>query len=372
MPSSLFSPLQIGPLSIDNRIIVAPMCQYSATDGNASEWHRAHLCAMANSGAALVTVEATAPEARGRITQSCLGLYSDENEKALKGVLESVRAVSDVKLGIQIGHAGRKASNQRPWEGREPLREDQGSWQTLSPSGIAFSKKGPQTRAMTEADMNEVIQAHVQAAERALRLDFDLLELHAAHGYLLSSFLSPISNQRNDHFGGSLENRMRFPLQVLAAVRTVWPSDRALSIKVNGDDWAEGGFSPTEAVVFAQALSENGVDLVTVSGGGVAEHSSPPIAPGYQLPAAEAMKSAGIDIKIAGVGMLYDPEFTNAIIQDGKVDAVSMARAFLYNPKWAYHAAAKLNEELEYPPQYQRGSPALWPPAPQLSDGTDS
>ena len=347
------------------------MCQYSATDGNACEWHRAHLCSMANSGAALVTVEATAPEARGRITPGCLGLYSDENEKALKSVLESVRAVSKVKLGIQIGHAGRKASSARPWESREPLSEDQGGWQTLSPSGITFAKIG-ETRAMTETDMHDVLNAHVQAVERALRLDFDLVELHAAHGYLLSSFLSPLSNRRDDHFGGCLENRMRFPLQVVAAVRAALPSDRAMSIKINGEDWAEGGFNSAEATVLARALSDHGVDLVTVSGGGVVEHSSPPVAPGYQLPAAEAIKNAGVDIKVAGVGMLYDPDFTNSIVATGKVDAVSLARAFLYNPKWGYHAAARLNETLAYPSPYQRCSPALWSPASQLSGRPDS
>lgn len=370
MSSALFTPLQIGPLSLNNRIIVAPMCQYSATDGSATEWHRVHLGTMAKSGAALVTVEATAPEARGRITPGCLGLYSDENEAALKSVLETVRAVSDTKLGIQIGHAGRKASSARPWQQREPLTADNGGWQTLSPSGIAFSDKGPDTRAMTETDMDDVINAHVQAAQRALRLGFDLVELHSAHGYLLSSFLSPLSNRREDHFGGSLENRMRFPLQAVAAMRAAWPSDRALAVKFNGDDWAEGGLSPDDAVVYACALSEAGVDLVTISGGGVVEKSAPPVAPGYQLPAAQAIKNAGVDVKVAAVGMLYDPRYANSIIEDDKADAVSLARAFLYDPNWAYHAAATLQEKLTYPVQYERGSPALWPPAIQLSRGS--
>lgn len=368
MSSKLFSPLQIGPTTLTNRIIVAPMCQYSATDGSATEWHRAHLSAMANSGAALVTVEATGVEARGRITPGCLGLYSDENEVALQDVLTTVRAVSDVKMGIQIGHAGRKASCMRPWEGREPLHPDNGGWETLSPSGIAFDDNGPVTRAMTHADMEDVIRAHVQAAERAMRLGFDLVEVHAAHGYLLSSFLSPLSNQRDDEFGGSLDNRMRYPLEVVAAVRDVWPKDRALAVKFNGTDWAEGGVNSDDAVVFAQALSDAGVDLVTLSGGAVVPVSPPKATPGYQLPAAEAIKAAGVKIKVAGVGMLYEPEFVNSIVEADRVDAVSLARAFLYDPRWAYHAAAQLQDELAYPLQYERSSPALWPPALELSN----
>jgi 2,4-dienoyl-CoA reductase-like NADH-dependent reductase (Old Yellow Enzyme family) len=371
MPSPLFSPLQIGPLTIANRIIVAPMCQYSAIDGNANEWHRVHLGAMANSGAALVMVEATAPEARGRITPNCLGLYSDDNETALESVLATVRAVSDVKLGIQIGHAGRKASSRRPWDGRDALLPSAGGWQTLSPSGIKFGDDGPETREMSLSDMHDVIAAHVQAVERARRLGFDLVELHAGHGYLLSSFLSPLSNLRDDEYGGTLENRMRFPLEVAEAVRSAWPEDRALSIKFNGNDWAEGGFTPDDAVIFARALADVGVDLITASGGGVVTHAKPPVAPGYQLPAAEAIKLAGVNIKVAGVGMLFDPHYTNSIIESDKVDAVSLARAFLFNPKWAYHAATVLHKNVDYPPQYQRASPALWPPALALTGSGD-
>lgn len=222
------------------------------------------------------------------------------------------------------------------------------------------------------ASCSNVIGAHVKSAERAFQLGFDLVELHAGHGYLLSSFLSPLSNLRDDEFGGSLENRMRFPLQVASAVRQAWPADRAMSVKFNGNDWADGGFSTDDAIVFARALAEVGVDLVTVSGGGVVPHAAPPVAPGYQLPAAEAIKQAGVDIKVAGVGMLFDPHYANSIIESDKVDAVSLARAFLFNPKWAYHAAHVLQESMDYPPQYQRSSPDLWPPALKLTGVSDS
>lgn len=366
MPSALFSSVQVGPLSLSNRIIVAPMCQYSADNGSAREWHRIHLGGLALSGAGLLMVEATGTEARGRITHKCLGLYSDGNEEALKGVVSAVRSLSDIKFGIQIGHAGRKASTQLPWEGRGPLEPDEAPWETLSPSGIPLTEKGPATRQMNEADMADVIAAHVQAAERALRLGFDLIELHSAHGYLLSSFLSPLSNQRTDGYGGSLENRMRFPLEVVKAVRNVWPSNRAMSMKFNGTDWADGGFSPDDAVAYARALTDAGLDLLVLSGGGVVLGGNIPIAPGYQLEAAGKIKSAGLDVVVGSVGMIFDPRFANEIISNGQVDAVALARAFLFNPRWAYHAAVTLGEDLPYPPQYERAGPQSWPPAAQI------
>lgn len=362
MSAKLFTPLDIGPVSIERRILVAPMCQYSAVDGNANEWHRIHIGSLARSGAGLVTVEATAPEARGRITHNCLGLYSDENEAALADVLASVRAVSDTPLSIQIGHAGRKASTQRPWEGRGPLEADEAPWETLSPSGEPLGANGPETREMTKEDMAEVCAAHVAAAERALRLGFDALELHMGHGYLLSSFLSPLSNHRSDEYGGDLSARLTYPLEIVEAVRAIWPHDRALSAKFNGTDWADGGLVPQDAVTIAGALAEAGVDMVTVSGGGVVLGSTPPVAPGYQLEGARLVKQAGISVKVAAVGMIYDPHFAESIVADGAADAVSLARAFLHDPRWAYHAAEALGEPLAYPPQYERGGPKAWAP----------
>lgn len=363
MPVNLLQPLDIGPLTIPRRIIVAPMCQYSAQDGNANEWHRIHLGGLARSGAGLVTVEATAPEARGRITHNCLGLYSDDNERALAEVLQSARAVSDTPISIQIGHAGRKASTQRPWEGRGPLQPDENPWETLSPSGEPLGPDGPATRDMSTKDMAEVRDAHVSSAKRALNLGFNALELHMAHGYLLSSFLSPLSNHRTDGYGGELSSRLKYPLEIVEAVRAAWPSDRALSVKFNGTDWAEGGLVPQDAVTIAGALAEAGVDMVTVSGGGVILGPAPPVAPGYQLEAARQIKQAGINVTVAVVGMIYDPHFAEGIIAEGAADAVSLARAFLHDPRWGYHAAEALGDPLPYPPQYERGRPLAWPPA---------
>jgi 2,4-dienoyl-CoA reductase-like NADH-dependent reductase (Old Yellow Enzyme family) len=362
MTAKLLMPLEIGPLTIPRRIIVAPMCQYSARNGEANDWHRVHMGSMALSGAGLLTIEATAPEARGRITHGCLGLYTDANEAALAQCIASTRAVSGMPLSIQIGHAGRKASTQRPWEGRGPLDPHEDPWQTLSPSGIPFSAKGPETREMTPEDLKQVRDAHVQAAERALHLGLDAIEVHMAHGYLLSSFLSPLSNQRSDQYGGSLAARLRYPLEIVEAVRKVWPSDRALMVKFNGTDWAEGGLVPQDAVTIAGALADAGVDMVTVSGGGVTQ-SAPPVAPGYQVEAAHLIKQAGIAIKVAAVGMIYDAHFAESLITEGKADAVSIARAFLHNPRWGYHAAEALGAPLSYPPQYERGGPVNWPPA---------
>ncbi len=363
MSAALFTPVAIGGLTIPNRVVVSPMCQYSATDGCANDWHRVHIATMARSGAGLVTVEATAPEPRGRITHHCLGLYDDACEAALADVLATVRAVSDTPLAIQIGHAGRKASTQRPWEGRGPLGPDEDPWQTLSPSGIPLTPEGPATRATTEADIADVIDAHAAAAARAARLGFDMLELHGGHGYLLSSFLSPLANTRGDRWGGSLENRMRLPLEVVRAVRAAWPADRPLAMKYNGTDWAEGGFTPDDAVAFARALAEAGLDMVTLSGGGVVATQKPPVAPGYQLEAARRVKAAGLPLTVGAVGMIFDPDLAERIVAEGQADTVALARAMLFDPRWPYRAAAALGEYIAWPPQYERAAPAACPPA---------
>ena len=363
MTPKLLTPVNIGPIEIRNRIVVAPMCQYSATEGCANIWHQIHIGTMARSGAGLVTIEATASEARGRITHNCLGLYSDACETALRDAVEAVRAVSDVPLSIQLGHAGRKASTQRPWEGRGPLQAHENPWETLSPSGEPLTADGPKTRAMNTADLAQVRDAHVAAAERALRLGFDAVELHMGHGYLLSSFLSPLSNKRTDGYGGNLEARLRYPLEIVEAVRAVWPRDRALTAKFNGTDWAEGGLTPDDAPRIAGALTEAGIDMVTASGGGVMASSKPPVAPGYQLEAARRIKEAGIPVTVAAVGMIYDPKQAEDIISGGAADVVSMARAFLHDPRWAYHAAEALGAALPYPPQYERAAPGAWEPA---------
>lgn len=356
----LFAPLSIRGLTLHDRIVVSPMCQYSAIDGSATDWHGVHLGTLAMSGAGLLVLEATGVEARGRITHHCLGLYSDANEAALARVLTTVRALSDMPLGIQLCHAGRKASTQRPWEGRKALTPAEGAWETIAPSAIPM-EEAPAPREMTEDDMGEVLAAFVKTAERALRLGFDWLELHGAHGYLLSSFISPLSNRRSDKYGGDIEGRMRFPLAVVRAVREIWPDDRPLSIKINGTDWAEGGSTLEDVTTFARALKEAGVDVAVVSGGAVVANMQIPAGPGYQVPfAAHVKKETGI---ITGaVGLITDPHFAQSLIADGKADLVYLARGFLFDPRWAYHAAVALGVDLPYPPQYERASPPKWAP----------
>ena len=363
MTAQLFTPIQIGPLHVENRIVVAPMCQYSAQDGCANEWHRIHLGGLVKSGAGMVTLEATAVAPEGRITPQCLGLYSDATEAALADVVRSARAVSATPLVLQLSHAGRKASSYRPWEGRGAVAPYQGGWQTLSPSGIALSEAGPDTKEMTPADIAQTIEAHASAARRALRLGFEGIDLHFGHGYLVSSFLSPLSNLRTDEWGGSPENRMRLAVEIVRAIRAVWPGDRMLSVKMNGTDWAEGGFGPEDALAVARVLAAEGVDMITLSGGGILEITRPPVAPGYQLEAARLIKHAGVDIVVGAVGMIYDPAFAEQVVAAGDADVVSMARAFLDDTRWAHHAAAALGHEMDVQPQYDRASPTNWRPA---------
>ncbi|MEX2450887.1 MAG: NADH:flavin oxidoreductase/NADH oxidase [Rhodospirillales bacterium] len=362
MSSTLFSPIRIGSLEVPNRIMVSPMCQYSAEDGSMTDWHMAHLPSMALSGAGLVTIEATAVNPAGRITHNCTGLYSDENEASIAKVVALVRAVSDCALGIQIGHAGRKASTERPWEGRSFLTEDKGAWRTVAPSPIPLSDGWPVPHALGTDEIAQIREDFVAAATRAIRLDLDYLELHGAHGYLLSSFLSPLSNKRDDNYGGSLENRMRFTLETAAAVRAVWPKTKPLGIKVNGSDFVEGGWTPEDAAVLATELKGIGFDLMVVSGGGVDPKAPIKAVPGYQMPFAEAVKKKS-GITTASVGMIVDAHQAEEAVSSGRVDMVALARGMLFNPRWPYHAAVALGADLDYPPQYERAGPKAWNPA---------
>src|SRR5688500_1411227 len=261
MTSKLFTPLRIGSLELDNRIIIAPMCQYSAIDGTMTDWHHMHLGNLALSGASLLVIEATGVTPQGRITPQCTGLYSDENEAAMARVVRFVRSISPVKLGLQLAHAGRKASAERPWEGRGPLQTAD-AWATVAPSAVALAPGWPVPQALDRDGMDAVKLAFVQAARRAERIGIDLLELHSVHGYLLHEFLSPLANRRGDEYGGSLENRMRFPLEVFAALRAAWP-ERPLGAKIPGSDFVAGAWGPADAVVYARALKSLGCDYVT-------------------------------------------------------------------------------------------------------------
>ncbi len=360
MMSALFSPLRLADLNLANRIVVSPMCQYSANDGVAADWHRTHLGMLANSGAGLLVVEATHVERSGRITHGCLGLYSDACEAALERVVAHCRRIGGAKLGIQLAHAGRKASSQRPWEGGKALPEGEDPWPTIAPAALPFGPGWHVPRAMTEHDMAHVRAAFTDAASRAVRVGFDAIELHMAHGYLLHSFLSPISNLRNDAWGGSLEGRMRFPLDVARAVRAVVPRGTPLGARITGSDWMDGGLTAADAVVVAKALNEAGLAYVDISSGGVgAGGGSLPTDPGYNVPIAEQVRrETGIPTRV--VGRIISPKQAEAIIAEGCADMVALARAFLDDPHWAWHAAQVLGGEVIRPPQYQRVSPTLW------------
>jgi 2,4-dienoyl-CoA reductase-like NADH-dependent reductase (Old Yellow Enzyme family) len=362
MPSTLFSPIKLADLELDNRIVVAPMCQYSSDDGSATDWHMSHLGMLANSGASLLVFEATHVERRGRITHGCLGLYSDDNEAALARVIAHCRRIGAAKLGIQLAHAGRKASSSRPWEGGLGLKAGEDPWETIGPSAIAFGNAWPAPRAMTRDDMDRVREAFVASAKRATRLGFDAIELHMAHGYLLHSFMSPIANHRTDAYGGSPAARLRYPLEVAQAVRAAVPRAVALGARITGSDWTEGGMTPDDAVAVATALREAGFDFVCVSSGGIAAETKIALGPGYQVPFAEKVRrEAGIPTR--AVGLIATPKQAEGLLAEGKADMIALARAMLDDPRWGWHAAQALDGDVKRPPQYARAAPKLWPGA---------
>jgi 2,4-dienoyl-CoA reductase-like NADH-dependent reductase (Old Yellow Enzyme family) len=362
MTSALFSPLRLAEAELANRIVVSPMCQYTANDGCADDWHLTHLGMLANSGAGLVVVEATHVERHGRITHGCLGLYSDACEATLKRVIDHCRRIGTAKLGIQLAHAGRKASARRPWEGGTALQADEQPWETIAPSAIAFGPGWHVPRAMTLDDVARVRDAFVSAAQRAVRIGFDAIELHFAHGYLAHSFLSPISNKRNDEYGGPLDARMRFALELAQAVRAVVPRQVALGARITGSDWMDGGLTPEDAVIFAKALKTTGLEFLCVSSGGITADTRNPTTPGYNVPLADQVRrEAGIATRT--VGLIATPRQAEAIVAEGKADMVALARAMLDNPHWGWHAALELGADVARPPQYARSAPKLWPGA---------
>lgn len=362
MSAHLFSPITIGGLTLANRIAVSPMCQYSAVEGSANDWHLQHLTSLSLSGSGIVIVEGTAVAPEGRITPACLGLYSDANEAALERVVSACRRWGNTRLGIQLAHAGRKASVHVPWQGGKPLSAAEGGWQCVSASPIAFDSDRPAPQELDEEGLEGVRDAFVQAARRAQRLGFDLLELHGGHGYLLHTFHSPIANRRTDRYGGSPEARMRFPLEVAAAVREVWPRSKALGMRITGSDWIDGGLTSEDAAAFAAALAETGFDYVCVSSSGISPAARVVVGPGYQVPFAETVKR-GAPITVQAVGMIADPHQADAIIAEGRADCVALARGFLDDPRWSWHAADALGADIACPPPYIRSRPDLWPGA---------
>jgi 2,4-dienoyl-CoA reductase-like NADH-dependent reductase (Old Yellow Enzyme family) len=350
---ALFQPLTVRSVTLRNRIGVSPMCQYSAVDGLANDWHFVHLGSRAVGGAGLVIVEATAVEPEGRITPGCLGLWSERHIEPLARVTRFVKSHGAVP-GIQIAHAGRKASAARPWEGGGQLPEAEGGWQTIAPSAIPFGGELPKVpRAMTEADLARVQNNFVATARRALTAGFEWLELHAAHGYLFNEFLSPLTNHRADQYGGSFENRVRFLLETTRAVRRVWPDHLPLTVRVSAVDWKAGGWDIEQSVALAKLLKGEGVDLIDASSGGVVPDAKIAVAPGYQVPFAERIRrDAGI--LTAAVGFITEAKQADDIVRTGQADVVLLARQMLVDPYWPAHAARALGHKLPPPNQYAR------------------
>jgi 2,4-dienoyl-CoA reductase-like NADH-dependent reductase (Old Yellow Enzyme family) len=333
------------------------MCQYSAVDGCMTDWHTIHLGHLAMSGAALLTIEATGVTPDGRISYGDTGLWSDKTEAAMARVLESVRRWSDMPIAIQLGHAGRKASTDKPWFGGAQIAPDQeNGWQTVAPSPIPFAQRENPPQALDREGLNRIRQAFADAAVRAARLDLAAVQIHAAHGYLLHQFLSPLSNQRTDEYGGSLENRMRFPLEVFDAVRAAFPEDRPVTVRLSATDWVEGGWDIDQTIEFSTALEARGCAAIHVSSGGLHPAQQIPVGPSYQVPLARAVKQA-VSVPVVAVGMITEFEQAEAIVGTGDADLVALARGILFDPRWPWHAAAELGGKVKAPPQYLRSQP---------------
>jgi NADPH2 dehydrogenase len=354
--SALFSPIRLRGLELPNRIMVAPMCQYSAENGEANDWHFTHINTLALSGAAMFCIEATHVEPIGRITPGCLGLWNDATEAALKPILASVRKHSKIAVAMQLAHAGRKGSSHKPWNGGQQIPLADGGWQTEGPSAVAHKEGELAPLALDTQGLKRVREAFVTAAKRAMRLGIDALELHSAHGYLLHQFLSPISNQRTDQYGGSLQNRLRYPLEVFDAVRAAFPADKPVGLKVSATDWVEGGWDLEQTIEFAKELKKRGVDWIDASSGGVSPKQKIPLSPGYQVPFAQAIRQA-TGVTTMAVGLITEARQAEEIVASGKADMVALARGMLYDPRWGWHAAAELGGHVDAPPAYWRAPP---------------
>lgn len=355
--TALFTPLRVGELELANRIVIAPMCQYSAVDGCMSDWHLIHLGSLAISGAALLTIEATAVVPEGRITYADVGLWDDATEDAMARTLASIRRWSDIPIAVQLAHAGRKASTEIPWKGGQQIEPGAtGGWQTVAPSAIPFLSGTQPPLALDRADLKSLREAFAKAARRAARLGVEAVQLHGAHGYLLHQFLSPLSNQRTDEYGGSLENRMRFPLEAFESVRAAFPAGRPVSMRVSGTDWVDGGWDIAQTVRFAQALEARGCAAIHVSSGGLHLAQKIPVGPSYQVPLARAVKAA-VRMPVIAVGLITEFEQAEAIVSTGDADLIALARTILFNPRWPWHAAAHFGARVSAPAQYLRSQP---------------
>jgi 2,4-dienoyl-CoA reductase-like NADH-dependent reductase (Old Yellow Enzyme family) len=361
----LFQPLALRGLTLANRITVAPMCQYSAVDGKVQDWHMQHYGAMAASGPGMIVLEATGVTMDGRISPRCLALANDETEAALTRLVGALKSFGPSAIGVQLGHSGRKGGSVPPWRGGSVDLE---SWQTTSASALPFDEGWPTPKAADADDLARIKAGFVDAARRALRAGFDVIELHSAHGYLLHQFLSPLSNHRTDAYGGLLDNRMRFPLEVIGAVRAVWPEDKPLGLRISATDWIEGGWTIEESVVYAKAFKSAGIDFVCVSSGGVMPKATIPIGPGYQIHLARRIREEA-QIAVRAVGLIAQPQQAESALADGSADLVAIGRGFLDDPRWPWRAAEALGAQAPYPPQYMAAQSKAWPGAALVHRG---
>jgi 2,4-dienoyl-CoA reductase-like NADH-dependent reductase (Old Yellow Enzyme family) len=353
--AKLFEPLALRGVTLKNRIVVSPMCQYSAQDGFANDWHLVHLGSRAVGGAGLIIQEATAVSPEGRISPEDLGIWKDEHVPMLRRINDFITAQGSVP-GVQLAHAGRKASTYRPWSGEGAVPESEGGWPVVGPDGTAFSDSYPVPVALDAAGIQKVISDFRAATQRTLEAGFKVIELHAAHGYLLHQFLSPLSNRRTDAYGGSFENRIRLLLEVVAATREVWPVELPLIVRISATDWMEGGWNADEAVQLSALLKTRGVDLIDCSTGGNVPKAPIPVGPGYQVPFAERIKTEA-GIMTGAVGLITTPAEAEAILANGQADLVLLAREFLREPYFPLFAAHDLGVDVEWPTQYDRGRP---------------
>ncbi len=352
--SNLFSSINIKNVTLRNRIVVSPMCQYSSEDGFSNDWHLVHLGSRAVGGAGLVFTEAAAVSPEGRISPDDLGIWSDDHVPGLRRIVDFVRN-NGAAAGIQLAHAGRKASTSSPWKGMKKLSVGQGGWKTVSPSAVSYKEDEEQPEALTDSGIQSVIADFTSAAARARTAGFDVVEIHAAHGYLIHEFLSPMSNKRTDRYGGSFENRTRLLKELIESVRTVWPVEHPLFVRISASDWVEGGWSLDDSLALAEMLKMLGVDLIDCSSGGNVPRVKIPVGPGYQVPFAEALRRTGI--LTGAVGLITGARQAESILEEGKADLIFLAREMLRDPYFALHAAQELESEILWPVQYERGKP---------------
>ncbi|MCZ7643557.1 MAG: NADH:flavin oxidoreductase/NADH oxidase [Pseudorhodoplanes sp.] len=360
MASTLFSPITMRGLTLPNRIVVSPMCQYNSNEGSANDWHLMHLGSLSLGAAGLLMCEMTNVNPQGRITPKCAGLYSDANEAALKRVVDFCRTYGVAKLGVQLAHAGRKSPTTPPAAGGKPLGKEDGGWTPEAPSALPYDTGWPVPHALTKDDIRRLLGEFAAATQRADRIGFDVIELHGGHGYLLHQFMSPLSNQRTDEYGGSTANRIRFPLEVFSAVREVWPADKPLGMRVSATDWVEGGWTPEETVVLARELKALGCDFMDVSTGGLDPRQKIPLAPGYQVEFGEKVRKE-TGITTMSVGLITSARQAEEIVAAGRADFVVLGRGMMYDPRWAWHAAEELGAETAYAPKMMACHPKMRP-----------